>query len=416
MDILTHTLYLIGAASFVLGLHLMNSPASARRGNQLSAAGMIVAVATTVLVLVQGPALSWIAVVVLVLGLLVGGGAGFVTAQRVKMTAMPQLVSIFNAVGGGAAALIAIYTAIEIAGAASVTESSGVTDLSIGLDLLIGGVTFSGSLIAGGKLAGKVSGAPIVVPAGQLINLVLAVVAVASGIAYIAGFGGVPILILLSACALALGVLSTLPIGGADMPVVISLLNAFTGTAVAMAGFVINSTPLIIAGALVGAAGGILTKLMADAMNRSLVSIIAGGFGTADSLTAGPMDAGSGTVREITVDDAWTGRDRDHRSSYSRRPACCLAPTLGSVVLRWWVSQVRWYPNGRIRRTRCARSHPSRTLLLKCTAAAAFDPLNTAFRAEVDQDIGITHGNPVLRRAGHLPRRQGRPVLGPRNE
>ena len=224
MDILTHTLYLIGAASFVLGLHLMNSPASARRGNQLSAAGMIVAVATTVLVLVQGPALSWIAVVVLVLGLLVGGGAGLVTARRVKMTAMPQLVSIFNAVGGGAAALIAIYTAIDIAGGASVTESSGVTDLSIGLDLLIGGVTFSGSLIAGGKLAGKISGAPIVVPAGRLINLVLAVVAVASGIAYMAGFGGVPILILLSGCALALGVLSTLPIGGADMPVVISLL------------------------------------------------------------------------------------------------------------------------------------------------------------------------------------------------
>ena len=142
------------------------------------------------------------------------------------------------------------------------------------------------------------------VPFGRPVNLVLAVVAVASGIVYIAGFGGVPILVLLSACALALGVLSTLPIGGADMPVVISLLNAFTGTAVAMAGFVINSTPLIIAGALVGAAGGILTKLMADAMNRSLVSIIAGGFGTGDSVTAGPMDAGSGTVREITVDDA----------------------------------------------------------------------------------------------------------------
>jgi NAD(P) transhydrogenase subunit beta len=135
-------------------------------------------------------------------------------------------------------------------------------------------------------------------------DLVLAVVAVASGISYIAGFGGVPILLLLSACALALGVLSTLPIGGADMPVVISLLNAFTGTAVAMAGFVIDSTPLIIAGALVGAAGGILTKLMANAMNRSLTSIIAGGFGTGDALTAGPMDAGSGTVREITVDDA----------------------------------------------------------------------------------------------------------------
>ncbi len=303
-DILTHTLYLIGAASFVLGLHLMNSPASARRGNQLSAAGMILAVATTVVVLVQGPAPTGVAVTVLVAGLLVGGGAGLVAARRVKMTAMPQLVSIFNAVGGGAAALIAIYTAIDIAGPAPATPSSFTTDLSISLDLLIGGVTLSGSVIAAGKLAGKISGAPIVVPFGRPVNVVLAAVAVASGIVYIAGFGGVPLLVLLSACALALGVLSTLPIGGADMPVVISLLNAFTGTAVAMAGFVIDSTPLIIAGALVGAAGGILTKLMADAMNRSLVSIIAGGFGTGDSVTAGPMDAGSGTVREITVDDA----------------------------------------------------------------------------------------------------------------
>ncbi len=303
-DILTHTLYLIGAAGFVLGLHLMNSPASARRGNQLSAAGMILAVATTVVVLVQGPAPTGVAVTVLVAGLLVGGGAGLVAARRVKMTAMPQLVSIFNAVGGGAAALIAIYTAIDIAGPAPATPSSFTTDLSISLDLLIGGVTLSGSVIAAGKLAGKISGAPIVVPFGRPVNVVLAAVAVASGIVYIAGFGGVPLLVLLSACALALGVLSTLPIGGADMPVVISLLNAFTGTAVAMAGFVIDSTPLIIAGALVGAAGGILTKLMADAMNRSLVSIIAGGFGTGDSVTAGPMDAGSGTVREITVDDA----------------------------------------------------------------------------------------------------------------
>ena len=304
MDVLTHTLYLIAAASFVLGLHLMNSPASARRGNQLSAAGMVVAVGTTVLVLAQGPALTGTAVIVLVAGLLLGGGVGLIAARRVRMTAMPQLVSVFNAVGGGAAALIAIYTAIDIAGPAASIDSSVTTGLSISLDLLIGGVTFSGSLIAGGKLAGQISGAPIVVPMGRGINLVLAVVAVASGISYIVGFGGVPILFLLSACALAIGLLSTLPIGGADMPVVISLLNAFTGTAVAMAGFVIDSTPLIIAGALVGAAGGILTKLMADAMNRSLISIIAGGFGTGDAVTAGPMDAGSGIVREITVDDA----------------------------------------------------------------------------------------------------------------
>jgi len=304
IDILTHTLYLIGAASFVLGLHLMNSPASARRGNQLSAAGMVVAVATTVVVLVQGPALTGTAVVVLVAGLLVGGTAGLLAARRVRMTAMPQLVSLFNAVGGGAAALIAIYTAIDIAGPSPSTDSSVTTGLSISLDLLIGGVTFAGSLIAGGKLAGQIPGRPLVFRGGRLINLVLAVIAVASGIMYIAGYGGVPILIVLSAAALALGTLSTLPIGGADMPVVISLLNAFTGTAVAMAGFVISSTPLIIAGALVGAAGGILTKLMADAMNRSLVSIIAGGFGTGDSPAGGPAIGGTGTVREITVDDA----------------------------------------------------------------------------------------------------------------
>ncbi len=304
LDILTHTLYLASAVGFVLGLHLMCSPASARRGNQLSAAGMTVAVLTTVVVLAQHATITGIAVVVLAIGLLCGAVIGAVTARRVKMTEMPQLVSLFNAVGGGAAALIAIYTAIEISRAATATDSELVTGLSISLDLLIGGVTFTGSLVAGGKLAGQIPGRPLVVPAGRLINLVLALVAVGSGISYIAGFGGVPILILLSVAALILGVLSTLPIGGADMPVVISLLNACTGTAVAMAGFVINSTPLIIAGALVGAAGGILTKLMADAMNRSLVSIIAGGFGTGDSIAAGPSDSASGPVREITVDDA----------------------------------------------------------------------------------------------------------------
>ena len=304
IDILTHTLYLLSAVSFVLGLHMMTSPATARRGNQLSACGMVIAVATTVVVLVQDGTMTGIAVVVLAAGLLGGSLVGLVTARRIKMTEMPQLVSLFNAVGGGAAALIAVYTAIDIAGAGSGVNSSVTTGLSISLDLLIGGVTFSGSLIAGGKLAGQISGNPMTFTGGRLVNLVLAVIAVVSGISYIAGFGGLPVLLVLSAAALALGILSTLPIGGADMPVVISLLNACTGTAVAMAGFVIDSTPLIIAGALVGAAGGILTKLMADAMNRSLVNIVAGGFGTGDTASGGPAIAGTGTVREITVDDA----------------------------------------------------------------------------------------------------------------
>ena len=150
------------------------------------------------------------------------------------------------------------------------------------LDVLIGAVTFSGSLIASGKLAGGIPGRPITFRGGRALNLLLAAGSPPPASLYMTGHGGVAMLCLVAAARLGFGVLMTLPIGGADMPVVISLLNAFTGTAVAMAGFVIDSTPLIIAGALVGAAGAILTKLMADAMNRSIGNIIAGGFGTGD--------------------------------------------------------------------------------------------------------------------------------------
>jgi NAD(P) transhydrogenase subunit beta len=170
--------------------------------------------------------------------------------------------------------------------------------------VLIGGITFSGSLIAAGKLAGLIPGRPLTFRGGRALNLFLALVAAASGITYASGHGGLPVLSALAVSALGLGVLTTLPIGGADMPVVISLLNACTGTAVAMAGFVIDSTPLIIAGALVGAAGAILTKLMADAMNRSLVSIIAGGFGTGDEQGAALPAADGANVREVAIDDA----------------------------------------------------------------------------------------------------------------
>ena len=298
LDTTTHLLYLLAAVCFVLGLHLMNSPATARRGNQVSAAGMALAVLTTV-VLLADQGIRAAAVLVLVLGAAVGGVAGAVIARRVAMTAMPQLVSVLNAVGGGAAALIALGDAVR--------HSSGLpvsTTVTTGLDVLIGGVTFSGSIVAAGKLAGVVPGRPIALRGGHWVNLLLFALALGAGVTYATGHGGVPVLLVLAAAALGLGVLGTLPIGGADMPVVISLLNACTGTAVAMAGFVLDSTVLIIAGALVGAAGGILTKLMADAMNRSLVSIVAGGFGTGDAV--GPVAAapGGGSVREVTPDDA----------------------------------------------------------------------------------------------------------------
>jgi NAD(P) transhydrogenase subunit beta len=165
------------------------------------------------------------------------------------------------------------------------TEAPVRTTLTTVLDVVIGAVTFSGSLIAGGKLAGNIPGQPIVFPGTRLLSVLMALVAVGGGVAVTAGSGGMPLLLVVCAAALVFGVLMTLPIGGADMPVVISLLNAFTGTAVAMAGFVLDSSPLIIAGALVGAAGTILTLLMAEAMNRSILNIMLGGFGTGDSAT-----------------------------------------------------------------------------------------------------------------------------------
>jgi H+-translocating NAD(P) transhydrogenase subunit beta len=299
MSTATHLLYLVSAVSFVLGLHLMGSPASARRGNLLSAGGMGLAIVVTAVLLVDDGDISMRALAVLLAGLAVGTVAGLVGARRVQMTAMPQLVSLFNAVGGGAAALVAFG---EVLRADGVLRDSGVSfTLPTVLDVLIGAVTFSGSLVAAGKLAGRLPGQPVTSAAGRIATIALTAVALVAGIVVLTGRGGTPLLLLVAVAALALGVLLTLPIGGADMPVVISLLNACTGTAVAMAGFVLDSTVLVIAGALVGAAGGILTVLMAEAMNRSLVSILLGGYGTADVHEA---VAAGGNVRATTVDDA----------------------------------------------------------------------------------------------------------------
>jgi NAD(P) transhydrogenase subunit beta len=215
------------------------------------------------------------------------------------MTAMPQLVSVFNAVGGGAAALVGIHDYMRLTSAgASVPTSTTVTTL---LDVLIGAVTFSGSIIAAGKLQGVITSAPVTFPGARIVNLLLAVVALGTG-GYLIATPSLLGLVVVIIAALAFGVSMVMPIGGADMPVVISLLNAFTGTAVAMAGFVINNWALIIAGALVGASGGILTKLMADAMNRSIRNIIVGGFGTGDAVAV--AGASSGSIQSVAADDA----------------------------------------------------------------------------------------------------------------
>jgi NAD(P) transhydrogenase subunit beta len=233
-------------------------------------------------------------------GTIIGGGLGLYTARVVKMTAMPQLVSLFNAVGGGAAALIAIDDYLGRLGSGSVRLDEHVF---IVLDVIIGSITFTGSLIASGKLQGLIPGKPILIPGGRLVTVGLAAVTViAAAILFVTGTPSLPLILLILAAALVFGVTMTLPIGGADMPVVISLLNSFTGTAVAMAGFVIDNPVLIIAGALVGASGAILTKLMADAMNRSVVNIMIGGFGGGDEIGAAGGPEG-GTVRSISPDD-----------------------------------------------------------------------------------------------------------------
>jgi len=305
--------WLGGAVAFVLGLIRMNSPATARNGNLFSAGGMAVAIAATAVLLFVKPdvasteahevatgfnAVGWL---VIVAGIAVGGGFGLYTARTVKMTAMPQLVSLFNAVGGGAAALIAIDEYLKFASSGTVPGLQ--VNVATVLDIVIGGITFTGSLIASGKLMGVISGKPIKVPGGQLVTAGLALITVVGALFLWAGNVSLPVMLVILLVALVFGITMTLPIGGADMPVVISLLNSFTGMAVAMAGFVLGNPVLIIGGALVGASGAILTKLMADAMNRSVMNIMIGGFGGGEG-TVGAATGAGGSVRELGMDDA----------------------------------------------------------------------------------------------------------------
>jgi NAD(P) transhydrogenase subunit beta len=307
VSILVRLAWLVGASAFVIGLMRMNSPATARNGNLLSAGGMAIAIVATAIFLLVRPAAEaegasgfngagW---AIIVVGILVGGGLGLYSARTVKMTAMPQLVSLFNAVGGGAAALIAIDDYLKLS--ATSTLPSVQVNVATVLDIVIGSITFTGSLIASGKLQGLIAGKPILIPGGRIVTIALAAVTVVATAYLWAGNLSVPVMLVILAAALIFGVTMVLPIGGADMPVVISLLNSFTGTAVAMAGFVLGNDVLIIAGALVGASGAILTKLMADAMNRSVINIMIGGFGGGEG-TQTAAGAG-GSVRAIGPDD-----------------------------------------------------------------------------------------------------------------
>jgi NAD(P) transhydrogenase subunit beta len=289
-------LYLITIVAFVLALHFLSSPATARRGNQIGAAGMIVAVVVT---WIRIGTTSWWAIAV---AMLIGGGFGAVAARRVKMTAMPQMVALFNGVGGGAAALIALAELHRILP----DPGTPKVDISLGIVLsaMIGSISFSGSMVAFAKLQELVSGRPITYPGQQFVNGLVLATALACGITLVTGVQEEWLLWVTIAASLLFGVLFVLPIGGADMPVVISLLNAFTGLAVAATGFELENNVLIVSGMLVGASGTLLTLMMSRAMNRSVANVLFGAFGqVSESAAAVAAGQGGGSVRSASAED-----------------------------------------------------------------------------------------------------------------
>ena len=297
-DTLLELSYLIAALLFVVGLKKLSHPETARSGNLWAFGGMALAMITTLLLHrnSEGEGISLTNIWIILAAIGVGAAIGWMVARKVKMTAMPQLVSLYNATGGGASMLVAL---LEYPAAAAGDVGSILVTV---LGLIIGAIAFSGSLIAFGKLDGRVG--DIMKPFMTYVNLILLIVTFALGI-FIIISPNPPAEMLwaiyaLTAIALVYGVMFVMPIGGADMPVVISLLNSFTGIAAAMAGFIYNNQAMILGGIFVGAAGMILTLLMCKAMNRSLINVIIGAFGGG----AAAGDREQGNIKEITLSDA----------------------------------------------------------------------------------------------------------------
>jgi H+-translocating NAD(P) transhydrogenase subunit beta len=289
-------LYIVAVALFIYGLMGLTGPRTAVRGNRIAAVGMAIAVIATLLIPGMG---NW---GLIILGVAIGTAVGVPAARQVKMTAMPQMVALFNGVGGGAVALIAWVEFRHTGGYAE--EATYVAIFSL-FAAIVGSVSFWGSNIAFGKLQELIPGRPITIGrAQQLANFALLAVAVACAVAIVAGSDAEILMIVLLLAAAVLGNFVVLPIGGADMPVVISLLNAFTGLSAAATGVALNNTAMIVAGMIVGASGSILTNLMAQAMNRSIPAIVAGGFGGV--VTAGGVsdDGVEKTVRSTSAADA----------------------------------------------------------------------------------------------------------------
>lgn len=286
--------YLVAATLFILGLKKLGSPATARNGNVIAAVGMLLAIVATML---DQQVLNY---EMILIGLVIGSVLGAIAAYKVQMTEMPQMVGLLNGFGGAASALVAVAEFWRF-----YSHSQPIpldANISILLDIFIGGITFTGSVLAFAKLQGLISGSPITFPFQQPFNLsLLAIYIVGSGYLIISSHN-LPAFIAVLTVSLILGVMFVLPIGGGDMPVVISLLNSFSGLAAAAAGFVVMNNMLIIAGALVGASGIILTEIMCKAMNRSIFNVLFGAFGGTVSVSGGGASSSNGNQTVQSID------------------------------------------------------------------------------------------------------------------
>jgi len=297
MTVIITLAYLLAAVLFILGLKQLSSPKGARNGNFTAGAGMVVALAATLPLLHFTKA----GLVITGIGIAIGVIVGTVGARLVRMTAIPQMVALFNGVGGGAAALVAVAELLKFGTHAPLAELFPSV-----FSIVIGSISFAGSAVAFAKLQELMTGTPITYPGQQVVNGLLALSIVGFAVAVLA-LASVPFTFLpLMVLALVLGVAFVLPIGGADMPVVISLLNACTGLAVAASGFTLNNFALIVAGTFVGASGSLLTKLMSDAMGRSLASVLFGAFGQVHTATTAAAGAQGRSVRSASAEDLGT--------------------------------------------------------------------------------------------------------------
>jgi H+-translocating NAD(P) transhydrogenase subunit beta len=317
-DYLLQICYLISSITFVVGLKMMSSPKTARNGNLVAATGMVLALAATLIVyndLHGRTSREPVKILIIAAGIALGAAIGWVTARRVKMTAMPQLVSLFNCMGGGCAALICFLEFHHTIGhyTAAATIIAGMT---------IGGTSFAGSVVAFLKLNGTLE-KPLHFPGFKIVNAFVLFSALSLGVLAVFG-GGAAALNASIALTIVFGVMFVLPIGGADMPVVISLLNSFTGLAAAFGGFLYHNQAMITGGILVGSAGTLLTIIMCKAMNRSLASVIFGALGKTAGTVQGAAAGATGSIRDITVTDAAV------LINYAKK--VCIVPGYGLAV------------------------------------------------------------------------------------